>query len=349
MPLPASLASPPLRDRRLVLGGLLLISLVMTLASGKWAFQSAAHFGVTWGCSLLYTLVLGLGNREIWRQLQRRYPRVAQTRRRLWYLGLGSAAYTCAATVAVTLGLAWTGAGANASPQALLLIAAINLVPTLVGQLVYESRHSFQQWQENQRRADRLAQAQTQAQLDALAQQLDPHFLFNSLNTLAALIDPADAPAQRYLEGLADVYRYVLLSRDRPTVPLAEELAFVRTYVALQKVRFRDNVQVRYDVPPGALARRVAPLSVQLLVENALKHNEASRARPLHLRLVADAAAGALRVENTWQPRPAGLVPGTGLGLANVRRRYALLGAPGPVEVAQAAGLFAVTLPLLPA
>jgi len=345
MPLPVP---PPLRDRRLVLGGLLLISLVMTLASGQWAFQSAAYFGITWGCSLLYTLVLGLGNREIWRQLQRRYPHVAQTRRRLWYLGLGSAAYTSVATVAITLGLARAGpAGVNASPQALLLITAINLVPTLVGQLVYESRHTFQQWKATGRRADQLAQAQTQAQLDALAQQLDPHFLFNSLNTLAALIEPANAPAQQYLEGLADVYRYVLLSRDHPTVPLAEELAFVRTYVALQKVRFRENVQVRYDVPPETLARRVAPLSVQLLVENALKHNEASQARPLYLRLVA--AAGALRVENTWQPRPAGLAPGTGLGLANVRSRYALLGAPQPVEVAQNAGTFAVTLPLLPA
>lgn len=347
MPLPAP---APLRDRRLVLGGLLLISLVMTLASGRWAFQSAAHFGVTWGSSLLYTLVLGLGNREIWRQLQRRYPHVAQTRRRLWYLGLGSAAYTSAATVAITLGLAWAGPiGVNASPQALLLIAAINLVPTLVGQLVYESRHAFQQWEATGRRADQLAQAQTQAQLDALAQQLDPHFLFNSLNTLAALIEPGNAPAQRFVEQLADVYRYVLLAQGRSTVPLAEEIAFVETYLALHKVRFRDNLRVSYDLPPAALARRVAPLSVQLLVENALKHNEASQARPLHLRLVADAAAGALRVENTWQPRPAGLAPGTGLGLANVRRRYALLGAPQPVEVAQEGGLFAVTLPLLDA
>ena len=195
-------------------------------------------------------------------------------------------------------------------------------------------------------RANHLAQAQTQAQLDALAQQLDPHFLFNSLNTLAALIDPADAAAQAYVEGLADVYRYVLLSRERPTVPLAEELAFVQTYVALQKVRFRDNVQVRYDVAPAALARHVTPLSVQVLVENALKHNEASQARPLHLRLAADETS--LRVENTYQPRAAGLAPGTGTGLANVRQRYALLGAARPVEAGQANGLFAVTLPLLP-
>lgn len=349
--MPPSTPAPPtlpLRDHRLVLGGLVLISLVMTLASGGWAFQSATHFGITWSCSLIYTLVLGLGNRALWQALQRRYPLVAQTRQRLWWLALASVAYTSVATVTVTLSLSLLGKGSpNTSPQALLFIAGINLIPTLIGQLIYESRHAFQQWAENQHRADQLSQASTQAQLDALAQQLDPHFLFNSLNTLAALIEPGNEPAQHYVEGLADVYRYVLLSRERPTVPLAEELAFVQTYVALQKVRFRDNVQVSYDLPAAALTRRVAPLSVQLLVENAFKHNEASQARPLHLRLVAEGAA--LRVENTWQPRPAGLAPGTGMGLANVRQRYALLGATQPVEVAQAAGLFTVTLPLLPA
>ena len=350
MPTTALAPALPLRDRRLVLSGLVLISLVMPLANGgRWALQSATHFGIAWTCSLLYTLVLGLGNREIWRQLQRRYPLVAQTRRRLWWLGIGSVVYTSVATVLVTLGLDLVPGGGATSARALLLIVVINLVPTLVGQLIYESRHSFRQWEENQHRADQLARAQTQAQLDALAQQLDPHFLFNSLNTLAALIEPANEPAQHYVEGLADVYRYVLLSRERATVPLAEELAFVQTYVALQKVRFRDNVQVHYDLPAAALGRHVAPLSVQVLVENALKHNEASRARPLHLRLAADAAGTALRVENTYQPRPAGLAPGTGTGLANVRQRYALLGAPAPVAVEQAAGFFAVTLPLLPA
>jgi sensor histidine kinase YesM len=340
----------PLRDRRLVLVGLALISLIMPLANGgKWAFQSIAHFSVAWACSVVYTLVLGLGNRELWRRLQQRFPQVSQTRQRLLWLAIASVVYTSLATVLLTLGLGLLPGGATTSVRALLLIVAINLVPTLVGLLVYESRHSYQQWEENQRRADQLAKAQTQAQLDALAQQLDPHFLFNSLNTLAALIEPANEPAQAYVEGLADVYRYVLLSRERSTVPLAEELAFVQTYVALQKVRFRDNIHVSYELPPAALGRHVAPLSVQVLVENALKHNEASQARPLHLRLVADAAGTTLRVENTYQPRPAGLAPGTGTGLANVRQRYALLGAPAPVAVEQAAGIFTVTLPLLPA
>jgi LytS/YehU family sensor histidine kinase len=222
-----------------------------------------------------------------------------------------------------------------------------SLVPTVAVLTVYESAYFFQQWKASFQRAEQLAQTSTQAQLDALQAQLDPHFLFNSLNTLAALIEPDNADAQHYVENLADVYRYVLLSREQPTVTLAEELAFVETYVALQRVRFRDNLQVRYDVAPAALDRQVAPLSVQLLVENALKHNEASRARPLRLSITTSADAAELVVENNLQLRPAGLAPHTGKGLANVRQRYALLGAARDIAAGAADGMFTVRLPLL--
>lgn len=338
-----------MNDRRFRLFGIPVLSLLITLLTARlrgWA--DLPQFGVNWGISLYFTTALWLGNRALWAWLLRRLPRADQTARRLVALVAASALFTALATGLLRVPLRLLLPASFPFNRASELAAiGFNLLPTLIVTTLYESIYFFEQWQANLRRADQLTQAHTQAQLDALAQQLDPHFLFNSLNTLAALIEPTNDPAQHYLEGLADVYRYVLLSRERPTVPLADELAFVRTYVALQKVRFRDNVQVRYDVPPAALARRVAPLSVQALVENALKHNEASQARPLQLRLVAD--ADSLRVEHNWQPRAAGLAPGTGTGLANVRQRYALLGAAQPVQVRQAAGIFAVVLPLLPA
>ncbi len=340
-----------MNDRRFRLIGIPVLSLLITVITAPLhGFPALPHFAVSLGVSLYFTAILWLGNRALWAWLLRRLPHVDQTPQRLAALVGAAVVFTAVATLLLRLPLRWLLPAyfKFAGPQETLAIG-FNLLLTLVVNTLYESVYFFQQWKLNLRRADQLAQARTQAQLDALAQQLDPHFLFNSLNTLAALIDPADEPAQRYVEGLADVYRYVLLSRERPTVPLAEEMTFVQTYLALQKVRFRENVQVSYEVPPAALARRVAPLSVQLLVENALKHNEASQARPLHLRLTADADGTILRVENAWQPRAAGLAPGTGTGLANVRQRYALLGASQPVAVEQAAGIFAVTLPLLPA
>jgi len=335
-----------MNDRRFLLFGIPLLAALELVPRGGYRQPLGWHWLVDYGVALVFTATLWLGNRWLWQWLLRRWPLPAATARRLWYLAAVGVAYTVAVSLVLAVLLAALQ-GYRLHPADELREISLNLVSTFIVLLLYESRHLFVQWEANLRRADQLAQASTQAQLDALAQQLDPHFLFNSLNTLAALIEPGNEPAQHYVEGLADVYRYVLLSRERPTVPLAEELAFVQTYVALQKVRFRDNVLVRYDIADAALARRVAPLSVQVLVENALKHNEASRARPLHLRLVAD--ADTLRVKNTWQPRTAGLAPGTGTGLANVRQRYALLGASQPVRVQQAAGQFAVTLPLLPA
>jgi sensor histidine kinase YesM len=335
-----------MNDRRFLLFGIPVLAALELVPRGGYSQPLGWHWLVDYGVALLFTSMLWLGNRQLWQWLLRRWPLPAATTRRLWCLAAVGVAYTVASSLALgALLAALLGYHLHLAQE--LREISLNLVSTFIVLLLYESRHLFVQWEANLRRADQLAQASTQAQLDALAQQLDPHFLFNSLNTLAALIEPGNEPAQHYVEGLADVYRYVLLSRERPTVPLAEELAFVQTYVALQKVRFRENVQVRYDVAEAALARRVAPLSVQVLVENAFKHNEASQARPLHLRLLADVAG--LRVENTWQPRTAGLAPSTGMGLANVRQRYALLGAAQPLEVTQAAGIFAVTLPLLPA
>jgi signal transduction histidine kinase len=306
-------------------------------------------FGLGWLAayvvSLTFTVALWVGNVYLWQRSVARWPQPAATARRLWVLAAASLTYTFLTTVVLGAGfaavLSWPWSLATALPE-----TGLNLVSTLVVLLIYETRHTFEQLEANMHRANLLAQAQTQAQLDALARQLDPHFLFNSLNTLAALIEPTNEAAQQYVEGLADLYRYVLLSRDRPTVPLADELALVRTYVALQQVRFRGKVLVEYRIDPAALTRHVAPLSVQELVENALKHNEASAARPLHLRLTATPET--LRVENSYQPRPAGLAPPTGTGLNALRQRYALLGAPGPVKVVQFRDRFVVQLPLLP-
>jgi len=334
----------PMNDRRFLRYGIPLVAGLELVPRGLFERAGVGAGLVAYGISLTFTAVLWLGVRQLWSWLRRRWPRPTDTTRRLWWLAASSTGYT----LLVTGGLGNAVArlqGGQLGLNSWLHETGLNLVSTLIVLLVYESRHFFEQWEANLRRADQLTQASTQAQLDALAQQLDPHFLFNSLNTLAALIEPHNAPAQHYVEGLADMYRYVLLSRERATVPLVEELAFVETYIALQKVRFRDNVRVQVDLAPAALARHVAPLSVQVLVENALKHNEASQARPLQLRLVADATS--LRVENTWQPRSAGLAPGTGTGLANVRQRYALLGAAQPVAVTQADGTFTVILPLL--
>ncbi|SMB97962.1 signal transduction histidine kinase, LytS [Hymenobacter roseosalivarius DSM 11622] len=339
-----------MQDRQLLLFGIPTVSVLMLLPEADYALQSVTAFLVSWPISLVYTLTIWLGTRAIWQWLIRRFPAVGQTSVRLWWLAAACLLYASLATVAITVGLTLvlpTEIFGVLSAERTFVQVLINLVPTSVVLLVYESQHFFQKWEQNVRRAEQLTQASVQSQLEALQNQLDPHFLFNSLNTLSALIEPGNVAAQEFVEQLADVYRYVLLSRDKVTVPLAEELAFVDTYVALQKVRFRDNLRVEQHVPSEALEWHVAPLSVQLLVENALKHNVASRENPLELCLTADPATGYFTVENVLRPRLAGLASGTGTGLRNVQHRYELLHAPQPVEISTANQWFRVRLPLL--
>lgn len=338
-----------MNDRRFLLGGIPLLSLFITVFTLPAAQHTWPQLFGHWLISLYFTTGYWLANRQLWTVLLRRFPSPAQTPRRLWLLA--GLALLVTAVASGLLFVPMHGLLPQFFPltwDALLEQLRFSLVPTVAVLTLYETMYFFEQWKTSLHRAEELGRAQNQAQLDALQGQLDPHFLFNNLNTLSALIEPGNEPAQNFVEQLADVYRYVLLAQGRATVPLAEELAFVDTYLALHKARFRDNLRVAMAVAPAALARHVAPLSVQLLVENALKHNVASREHPLHLRLaVAAEAPDVLVVENTLRPRQAGFAPGTGTGLANVRRRYELLGAARAVEAGAQEELFVVKLPLL--
>jgi sensor histidine kinase YesM len=342
-----------MNDRRLRLLGipvLALLIVLLTLDELPTQQQAPGILAVHMGVSLLFTTTLWLGVRTIWAALLGQYPAVGQTRRRLWLLTATCLLYTAVASVAlVALLHGLLPQYFSLAPRALFTQITFNLIPTVLVLMLYESIHFFEQWEHNVRRAEQLTQAGVQSQLEALQNQLDPHFLFNSLNTLAALIDEANAPAQQFVEQLADVYRYVLLSREKATVPLSEELTFVETYVALQKTRFRDNLRVSWHIPADLLTRHVAPLSVQLLVENTLKHNVVSREHPLDVAITAEAATGYLQVQNSRRLRTAGLGPSTGLGLQNTIHRYELLGSALPVRIEATEAWFTVRLPLLPA
>ena len=227
--------------------------------------------------------------------------------------------------------------------------SAMPLLTTVVISLFMHSRSFLLAWREATVRAERLEKESAVARLDSLRRQVDPHFLFNSLNALTGLVEEADpARAVRFIRQLSSVYRYVLDSQSQELVPLTEELAFAEAYVFLQKTRLDEALQVELDVPlAGALSGLfLPPLALQLLLENALKHNTAYQADPLRLRVAVDAAAATLTVRNTLRPRR--LAPGeaSGRGLENLRARYGFLTdrsvAAGPV-----AGEFVVTLPLL--
>ena len=190
-------------------------------------------------------------------------------------------------------------------------------------------------------------QAAHGARLQALQQHVDPHFLFNNLNILGALIEPTNEAAHEYVAHLASLYRYLVRTREQEAVPVAEELAFARDYQALLRRRFGAAYQFeeQLDASDAELRRLLLPPGVlQELLANAVKHNLASRAQPLWVQLHLTPTA--LVVRNARQPRPQP-ASGEGSGLASLRARFALL-ADVPVLVEQTEAYFAVTLPLTP-
>ena len=193
-------------------------------------------------------------------------------------------------------------------------------------------------------RTERGQKHRVQFHYERLKQQLNPHFLFNSLNILDYLVQEHETErASAFIHKLADTYRYMLKKEEEQVVALAEEAEFARKYIDLLQERFTSGFHVEIDLPPEALQRHVVPCSLQLLIENATKHNVVSPEQPLHVRIAAE--GDHLIVSNNLQSRM-NVPASTGVGLRNIRQQYLDLSG-RPIAVERTDTEFRVQLPLL--
>lgn len=234
---------------------------------------------------------------------------------------------------------------AEITPRVLRLSLAVSAVLSLFFYYFVEREHSRQKLQQEGYRVAQLQKETFQAQLEALRNQVDPHFLFNSLNVLGSLIHLDADRAAQFLGQLAEVYRALLAAGAQPLVPLRSEMALVRAYAHLMETRFGAALRVEWDVAPAWEEALVPPTAVQMLLENAIKHNGSTTRKPLRIKV--SAADGLLVVENNRQPRT-DAVASTRLGLQNIQRRYQHL-TDRPVEIVPTPESFVVRLPLLTA
>ncbi|RRO20890.1 sensor histidine kinase [Flavobacteriaceae bacterium 14752] len=161
------------------------------------------------------------------------------------------------------------------------------------------------------------------AKFDALKNQLDPHFLFNSLNVLSALIDENPEKAQDFTVGLSKVYRYVLDQKHKDLVSVQDEIKFAKTYLNLLKMRFENSIDVQIDDAISKIEAKIIPLSLQLLLENAVKHNRISEKQPLVIKIYIENKC--LVIQNNFQPKVESLSQKrNGIGLENIKSRYNL-------------------------
>jgi sensor histidine kinase YesM len=335
-------ASKPFRinDLKARLIGIPFIALVMHIAFSKAQGQDIARLDGFF-MAFLNTITYWEGLRLIWMNLQQKMPHYSQTKKRIIVLITSVLIYGILATVIIKYTEHFL-LGNSCTIEEIINGYFLGLIPTTLVMIVYEAVYFFHSWKEKVIEAETLARTQLVSQLEALKSQLDPHFLFNSLNTLSSLIDENE-PAQQYLSRLADVYRYVLLSKDKDTVTLREEMEFVESFLYLAKVRFRQGLEIKKSISEDQLSHKVAPLGVQLLVENALKHNVITQSEPLQIEIAVE--DDYLWVKNEIRPK-VHFETSTKLGLKNILERYKIL-TNRPVEIFNDQIRFEVALPLL--
>lgn len=196
--------------------------------------------------------------------------------------------------------------------------------------------------QKNSLEIERLKQAQLAANLSSLKEQLSPHFLFNTLNTLSSLTE--EKKVKDYVAELANVYRYVLQYKDLDTATLKDELAFIESYLYIIKTRLEDSIEIRIAVDENLLSTKIPPLTLQLLIENAIKHNIASSFRHLLIQ-IHNQSNDFIVISNNYQPKSS-IKNATGIGLENVLQRYRLL-FNKEISIEIADNLFTVKLPVI--
>jgi sensor histidine kinase YesM len=213
---------------------------------------------------------------------------------------------------------------------------------TLIITMFMTSRAFFKNWRQSAVDAERAKKESVVAQYESLKSQVNPHFLFNSLNALTNLVYEDQDKAVKFIKQLSEVYRYVLDTREKEVVPIDDELRFLESYFFLQKIRFGENLKVENQLRAGSTM--LAPLALQLLVENAIKHNVVSADDPLTIKLYQE--QGFVVVENSLQKKITLGEKSNGLGIDNIKRRYQFLTAK-EVAVVETRGKFIVKLPII--
>jgi LytS/YehU family sensor histidine kinase len=183
------------------------------------------------------------------------------------------------------------------------------------------------------------------AQFEILRQQISPHFLFNSLSTLRSMIRSSNDNAEKFVIKLSDIYRLLLIKKEKETVTLKEELELIDDYSFLLFARYENMLSIDIDIPENLLNYNIPTFSLQLLLENCVKHNIVSKEKPLHIKIY-ESGIDTVTVENNLQQKQV-FSGDLGLGLQNLIKRYDLLGIPEGVQVFSDESVFRVKIKLL--
>ncbi|MBC7866016.1 MAG: histidine kinase [Gloeobacteraceae cyanobacterium ES-bin-316] len=215
-----------------------------------------------------------------------------------------------------------------------------NLLFHLLNAIMFYFREYKNKWVE----AEELKRITAQAELQLVKSQVNPHFLFNNLNVLSALVLQNNNEANKFIEAFSKVYRYILSTHDKELVDIKTELDYIKPYIFLLEKRFSEGLSINIDIPEEYESKYIIPASLQMLIENAIKHNIVSRQRPLNIDVHIN-GNNTIVVSNNLQTRNS-VENSTEIGLTNIKKRYQLVSG-REVLIAKTQSDFTVTLPLL--
>ncbi|MFV8342775.1 histidine kinase [Flavobacterium sp. XS2P39] len=324
----------------------LIFTFVFSLVQGRFDLKTVL---TTFWVSSLYSFGIGFGNGVINSLLDKKWDWLEQTNLRVYFGIIATVLYT----VPVVLGIDYLTfvVFQKMDPDAffddrMIWVHLFYIILSLGVSTFMHARSFMVNWKQASRKEvtqQKIIAGTASAKFESLKNQIDPHFLFNSLNVLSSLIEENPDNAQRFTTSLSKIYRYVLEQKDKELVSVEEELAFAKTYMNLLKMRFENSLFYELPAKISDPEAKVVPLSLQLLLENTVKHNVVSEQRPLHIQIFIE--GDYLVVQNDYQKKEV-LQDRQGVGLQNIINRYGII-TNRKVLIVQNEDTFTVKIPIL--
>lgn len=318
-------------------------ALLFVIAAILYWQQPGPIFYFTAGWLLIIALLLWFGNRQLTIRLDKLLPWSNYGNIRFFVQLLLALAYLLFLVNSIYYGIKVSLTSDAPTPEQFVVMnvwGAAIFIPIFS---LYFSLHFLRHWRTSELEVEKNQKERMRSQLNSLKNHLDPHFLFNNLNILASLIDKDQQASKAFIEKFAEVYRWLLNTKSDDLIPLADELDFIQAYMYLMRVRFENHIEFNASIAASSRQKLIPPLTLQMLIENAIKHNLITEEVPLRIQLSEQPHY--LVVRNSLLPSKAPVASG-GSGLENIKQRYAHF-SDLPVIVHKTAQHFEVHIPLL--
>jgi len=334
----------PIKNVYIFFGLHILLGFFMAIISVNNVFENPMYLlvGTIWGAVIVSTQWIGLAFIQV--LLERKYPWIERTKERIIWTALSIVGYSIGAfiLVQVLMGLIVFGEIPRFVKEFNFFVWGLPVLISLTVSMIVAAIGFFRSWKTSLQEQEALKTEMLTYKYESLRNQINPHFMFNSLNVLSDLVYEDQKLAVKFIHQFSDIYRYVLDCREKELVELKEELAFIEKFLFLLKIRLEEKLQVEMEVE-AEKGELIVPLALQLLIENVVKHNEASSANPLKVSIVRE--GNYIKVSNPILRKKT--VEGSSkIGLKNLEQQYSFF-SDRVMDAREENGNFVVEIPIL--